>query len=418
MKFDKGKTKDYYLLTTDVENVFINEYMTEAPGDYVKAYLYGLFSSEHGMEIKTSLMAEVLRMDEDRLREAWEYWERMHVIEIEEGEEGPTIRFLNLREQFYTGSDQAEPAASETENLTEPAPDRSLKELAEAGEALVGRPLNGKELQEVASWLKDLNLSKDAILKAIDHCAETGKNNIAYVSKMLMGWDKEGLKSEADVRDYLDRISERQGVYRRILNSLGLRRNITQAEKKLVDSWMDDMHFEMERILEACEKASFTQSPNLRYVNKVLENWKQEADSFGRDVNQRVTVTQNTLNKYYEYLRNQAEKRAEGRKQEVYNKLPEIRQIDMNLQSLSSKISRGLLGGSSVQDMDSVRKEIRDLEKERAILLTENNYALDYTDIKYLCAKCSDTGIDENGQRCTCVKERMGEAELWQNGKL
>ncbi len=418
MKFDKGKTKDYYLLTTDVENVFINEYMTEAPGDYVKAYLYGLFSSEHGMEIKTSLMAEVLRMDEDRLREAWEYWERMHVIEIEEGEEGPTVRFLNLREQFYTGSDQAEPSASESENISEPAPDRSLKELAEAGEALVGRPLNGKELQEVASWLKDLNLSKEAILKAIDHCAETGKNNIAYVSKMLMGWDKEGLKSETDVRDYLDRISERQGVYRRILNSLGLRRNITQAEKKLVDSWMDDMHFEMERILEACEKASFTQSPNLRYVNKVLENWKQEADSFGRDVNQRVTVTQNTLNKYYEYLRNQAEKRAEGRKQEVYNKLPEIRQIDINLQSLSSKISRGLLGGSSVQDMDSVRKEIRDLEKERAILLTENNYALDYTDIKYLCAKCSDTGIDENGQRCTCVKERMGEAELWQNGKL
>ena len=31
MRFDKGKIKDYYLFTTDVENVFINEYMTEAP---------------------------------------------------------------------------------------------------------------------------------------------------------------------------------------------------------------------------------------------------------------------------------------------------------------------------------------------------------------------------------------------------
>ena len=76
------------------------------------------------------------------------------------------------------------------------------------------------------------------------------------------------------------------------------------------------------------------------------------------------------------------------------------------------------MGGSTRQEIDSVKKEIRNLEKDRAILLTENNYALDYTDIKYLCSKCSDTGIDENGQRCSCVKDRMGEAELWQNGKL
>ena len=68
--------------------------------------------------------------------------------------------------------------------------------------------------------------------------------------------------------------------------------------------------------------------------------------------------------------------------------------------------------------MDSVKQEIRNLEKERAILLTENNYALDYTDVKYLCPKCSDTGIDENGRRCSWARERMGEAELWQNGKL
>lgn len=418
MKFDKGKTKDYYLLTTDVENVFINEYMTEAPGDYVKAYLYGLFSSEHGMELKTSLMAEVLRMDEDRLREAWEYWERMHVIEIDEDEDDITIRFLSLREQFYSGEEGAQRALEMAEETEEEPDEDTMRGLVEAGETLMGRPLNGKELQEISSWIKDLSLSREAMLLAVEYCGENGKNSIGYVSKMLLGWDKEGLKTEEDVRKYLDRVSERQGIYRRILNSLGLRRNITEAEKRMVDGWLDDMHFEAERILEACEKASFTQSPNLRYVNKVLENWKQEAETWGRDVNQRVTVTQNTLNKYYEYLRAQAEKRAEGRRQEVYNKLPEIRQIDINLQSLSSKISRGLLGGSSVQDMDSIRKEIRDLEKERAILLTENNYALDYTDIKYLCTKCSDTGIDENGQRCTCVKERMGEAELWQNGKL
>ncbi|MBR4024569.1 MAG: DnaD domain protein [Firmicutes bacterium] len=416
MKFDKGKTKDYYLFTTDVENVFINEYMTEAPGEYVKAYLYGLFCSEHGMELKSALMAEVLHMDEDRLREAWEYWERMNVVAIEEEDDDYTVVFLSLREQLFSGEQGVERAIDMSDEVMDE--DEEFKRLTEAAEDMLGRPLNGRDLQEIDSWTKELGVPGEVIHEAFDYCVEIGKPSINYISKVILAWAKEGLTDRKMVKEYLEKTSERQGIYRRILNSLGLKRNVTEAEKRLVDSWLDDMKFSPERILEACEKAGFTQSPNLRYVNKVLENWKQEADTWGRDVNQRVNVSQNTLNKYYEYLRNQAEKRAEGRRQEVYNKLPEIRQIDINLQSLSSKISRGLLGGSTVQDMNSVRQEIRNLEKERAILLTENNYALDYTDVKYLCPKCSDTGIDENGQRCSCTRERMGEAELWQNGKL
>ena len=416
MKFDKGKTKDYYLFTTDVENVFINEYMTEAPGEYVKAYLYGLFCSEHGMELKSALMAEVLHMDEDRLREAWEYWERMNVVAIEEEDDDYTVIFLSLREQLFSGEQGVERAIDMSDEVMDE--DEEFKRLTEAAEDMLGRPLNGRELQEIDSWTKELGVPGEVIHEAFDYCVEIGKPSINYISKVILAWAKEGLTDRKMVKEYLEKTSERQGIYRRILNSLGLKRNVTEAEKRLVDSWLDDMKFSPERILEACEKAGFTQSPNLRYVNKVLENWKQEADTWGRDVNQRVNVSQNTLNKYYEYLRNQAEKRAEGRRQEVYNKLPEIRQIDINLQSLSSKISRGLLGGSTVQDMNTVRQEIRNLEKERAILLTENNYALDYTDVKYLCPKCSDTGIDENGQRCSCARERMGEAELWQNGKL
>ena len=382
----------------------------------MKAYLYGLFCSEHGMELKSALMAEVLHMDEDRLREAWEYWERMNVVAIEEEDDDYTVVFLSLREQLFSGEQGVERAIDMSDEVMDE--DEEFKRLTEAAEDMLGRPLNGRELQEIDSWTKELGVPGEVIHEAFDYCVEIGKPSINYISKVILAWAKEGLTDRKMVKEYLEKTSERQGIYRRILNSLGLKRNVTEAEKRLVDSWLDDMKFSPERILEACEKAGFTQSPNLRYVNKVLENWKQEADTWGRDVNQRVNVSQNTLNKYYEYLRNQAEKRAEGRRQEVYNKLPEIRQIDINLQSLSSKISRGLLGGSTVQDMNSVRQEIRNLEKERAILLTENNYALDYTDVKYLCPKCSDTGIDENGQRCSCTRERMGEAELWQNGKL
>ena len=416
MRFDKGKTKDYFLLTTDVENVFINEYMPEAPGDFVKVYLYGLFCAEHEIELKPGIMAGALKMSEERVLEALDYWNGLKVLEVSSGED-PSVTFFSLRERMYSPGSSDRIQEPQEEEAEDPE-NRDLRELLDLAEAIVGRPLNARELKEITSWSSELGATRELIREAFEYCSEIGKTSINYISKVVLGWTKEGLRTSDDVREYQEKVSERQGIYRRILNTIGLKRNITEAERRMVDSWFDDMHFALERILEACEKASFTQSPNLKYINKILENWKKEADDLGRDVNQRVTVTQNTLNKYYEYLRNQAEIRAEGRRQEVYNKLPEIRQIDINLQQLSSKISRGLLGGSTRQEIDSVKRDIRNLEKERAILLTENNYALDYTDIKYLCAKCGDTGIDENGQRCSCVKDRMGEAELWQNGKL
>ena len=420
MRFDKGKTKEYYLLTTDVENVYINEYMPDAPGDFVKAYLYGLFCAEHEIDVSLKIMAGALKLSEDRLREALGYWEGIGAIETYSEEGEFSVRFNSLREKLYSaGADRGgytETAITEAEDEEEEA--RKFRELIDYAETLIGRPLNAKELQEINSWDSDLGATEELIRTAFDYCAERGKTGINYVSKVVLGWTSRGLRTQKEIGEYLESVSERQGIYRRILNSLGITRNITEAESRMVDKWIDEMHFSMERIMEACEKASFNPSPNLRYVNKVLENWKQEADDMGRDVNQRVTVNQATLNKYYEYLRNQAEENAEERRQEVYNKIPEIRQIDMNLQQLSSKISRGLLGGSTKQEIDNIKKDMRNLEKERAIILTENNFSLDYTDIKYLCSRCSDTGIDENGQRCSCVKSRMGEAELWQNGKL
>ena len=48
MGFKRETIKDFYLLATDVENIFINEYMPVAPGDFVKVYLYGLLYSQNG----------------------------------------------------------------------------------------------------------------------------------------------------------------------------------------------------------------------------------------------------------------------------------------------------------------------------------------------------------------------------------
>ena len=80
MNFIKEKMKDFYLLDSKVENIFINEYMPAAPGDFVKVFLYASMYAEHGLDMNNETMAKQLGLTEKKTLEAWDYWEKMGAI--------------------------------------------------------------------------------------------------------------------------------------------------------------------------------------------------------------------------------------------------------------------------------------------------------------------------------------------------
>ena len=418
MTFSRGKIKDFYLLTTDVENMFINEYLPEAPGEYVKVYLYGLLYAQLGTEMTHGAMAAQLGLSEKTLADAWSYWEQMGVVKKMPTGTGLMdfdIEYVNLRERMYGNFSATEISGGENYS---PLHNSDIKALFDDIERIMGRTLSSQENAEIASWINQHDATTELVRIAFEYCCERGKANVKYVGKVVLQWNSQGLKRENEIREYIKNLDERQSIYKRVLNSLGLNRNATEAERKMISHWIDDLKFNTERILAACDKTISMASPSLRYVNKVLENWAEEASEQGRDVNQKITVTQTVLNKYYDYLREEAQTAAEKRKQEVYEAVPRIAELDEELLTLGSKLSKGVLTGMTRQHIGETRKLIKLLEEERAVLLTENNFTVDYTDIKYSCDKCSDTGIDENGNRCQCTKERIGEAELWQRKRI
>lgn len=414
MNFTKEKVKDFYLLSTDVENIFLSEYMPTAPGDYVKVFLYGLLYSQNNVEINNRQFALQLQMSEKQVEDAWSYWEqlgivsRKYIINTNEYD----IEFKNLRALMYAGVLNVETVAKE--EMPEAIISEELKDLVYSVEQTIGRTMSPSESLEVASWLNELGATSEVIMGAVEYCIEKGKRGINYMAKVVLQWTKEGFKTKEDVENHISSLEARYGNYKKILQALGLNRAATEAERDMIDSWFDEMDYNMDRVMDACVKASFISSPNIRYVNKVLQNWYEEAKVDGRNVNSKLSISKADLNRYYEHLRKEAEAKAEERKQEIYRNIPRIEDIDRELLELGMSFSRKLLSGNT-EDVERTKKLMELLEEERAVLLTENNYREDYTDIKYACDKCSDTGITEEGTRCSCTKERMGEAELWQN---
>ncbi len=424
MNFKKVDIKDFYLLTTEVENLFINEVLPEAPGDYVKVYLYALMSAENQPELTNERLAQILKLPEDTVLSAWNYFQEAGLIRKKPnnkpGKFNFDIEFVSQRDLLYGNIDKDANFVSFTheEETSDTFYDgEAYREVIAFVEETTGRMLSAKDLKEITSWIDDLGATVDVIEAATTYCTEHMKTNVNYIAKVVMQWTEDGYRTKEDVENHLKTIGERQTCYKRIIQSLGLNRAATSAEKRMIDVWMDEWRYNLDRILEACDKTISTANPNLNYVNKVLENWKKDAAELGRDVNNKLTVNQQVLNSFYEHLREEAKEKARARLEEVYIKLPRIKELDCELKELGTELSMGVLKGLSKEERERLKNAIQKNEAERGALLTENNFALDYTDVKFRCEKCGDTGIDEDGQRCTCVKQRIGEAELWQQSQ-
>ena len=406
MHLNRPKTKEIYLADTPIENIFINEYLPGAPGDYVKVYIYGYMYALLGENLSDKAMAEQLGITEAKLTEAWEYWQGMGVVKLVPGSSGRSVSFVNQKELLYGNQSSADSAD------TEPGESDILKEILEELERVLGRTLSTTELAGILAWINDEHIAPDVIIFAAEYSADRGIPNLNYISKVLHNWISEGLTTIKQVRERAEEMDERHRIYRRIMKALGFsNRNATEPEMKLMDSWIDDMGFNLEQILKAVDETSGIPTPNFKYVNSVLKNWKSKADSRGIDVNRVNKVSGQTLEDYYSYLRESAETAAEQRREEVYGKAPEIKQIEEELGQLNIKRIRLLL---MKQDVSELERRMNSLEEEKAFLLTENGFDMNYMEPRFRCKICKDTGVAADGGRCSCVAERLQEAEIWQ----
>src|SRR5699024_633619 len=92
----------------------------------------------------------------------------------------------------------------------------------------------------------------------------------------------------------------------------------------------------------------------------------------------------------------------EKRVEEIYRKIPAIREIDSAVGARAVERARQLLEGDD-QARNYLKKELEDLGEQRAALLEAYGYPKDYMEMRYVCPDCRDTGY-VNGEKCHCFK--------------
>lgn len=111
----------------------------------------------------------------------------------------------------------------------------------------------------------------------------------------------------------------------------------------------------------------------------------------------------------YDQKRERAEKEYYNRKLQLYTRIPELKEIDKEISLTGVLISKALINNpnSYEEKLAEIHEKMNALKSKRAILLTDNNVARDFSEIKYDCSDCQDTGYLPNGKRCNCLQQAL-----------
>ena len=113
----------------------------------------------------------------------------------------------------------------------------------------------------------------------------------------------------------------------------------------------------------------------------------------------------------YEQIKKEREEEADRKKAEIYAKFPRVEEIDDEIAVAAIRVAGKIADGKhTVEELSNELMEtLKKLKTEKGEIYKKNNIPLDYTDEKFRCEACKDTGYVKN-ERCKCFYEYLAKS--------
>ena len=289
---------------TSVSNIFIDEFMPEANGEFVKVYLYLLRCiGSNAQNCTISAIADLfMHTDKDVLR-ALKYWEKQGVLTLDYDTDNTVcgIHFADLNSN-NTGKEvsvKEVKAVPQTKALStnvkvvskqeEPKPTRKeyslddiknfrknpeISELFFIIEAYLKHPLSSTDTNTVLYWYDELSFTADLIDYLVEYCISKGHSSFRYMDKVALGWAENNITTVEQAKENAVLHSQ---IYYSVMKALGISgRNLVDSEMEYIRKWTKDYAFDNSIILDACKRTiTATHQPSFEYTDSILTNWKK-----------------------------------------------------------------------------------------------------------------------------------------------
>ena len=276
--------------TTSVSNIFIDEYMSGANGEFVKIYLYLLRQlSSVDASFSLSEIADKFEHTEKDVKRALCYWERMQLLHLDyDADENLTaIRLMDALSKTSTASTEITQAVSNSvpntpvkksysaDEIKQFTNQESVTELVFISEQYLGRTLTATDLNTILYFYDELHLSIELIEYLIEYCVSNHHTSIRYIEKVALTWAENRYQTVEQAKQANGQYHQ---VYSTVMKALGISgRNLGSSETAYIEKWKHHLGFSIELIQKACEKTIQTiHEPSFEYTDRILNNWKEQ----------------------------------------------------------------------------------------------------------------------------------------------
>lgn len=267
--------------TTLLENEFIDKYMPEANGEYVKVYLLLLrHLNDPSVSLTVSRIADILDDTEKDVIRALNYWKKLGLLDYESKDERAASKASLAPSDEETEKAKSTPGMK---NITRFKSRKELKELLFVAEQYLGKTLTVTDINTITYFYDELGMSADLIEYLIEYCVENGHKSIHYIEKVALSWSEQKITTIQEAKNKT--ILYNKNCYA-VLNAYGIKgRAPAAAETAYIRRWNEEYGLALEIILEACNRTMNTiHQPNFEYTESILKNWMDKKVKHLKDI--------------------------------------------------------------------------------------------------------------------------------------
>lgn len=294
--------------STIVSNYFIDKFMPDANGEFVKIYLYLLRCVGYNdKSLSISQIADKFNHTEKDVNRALKYWEKVKLIHLDYNErkeiigisildlpaentdqlqKATTIAETAITSETSSASTQSEPTmvanisaktkqkpsytADELKNFKS---NTEIQQLLFIAEQYLEKTLSPNEINTILFFYSELKFPLDLIEYLIEYCVSKGSKSIHYIETVAIAWSQENIGTVNEAK-------ESTNLYNKncfsVFKAYGIKgRNPVDFEVDYIKKWIKEYAFTIEIVTEACKRTiQLVHQPSFEYTDSILTSWK------------------------------------------------------------------------------------------------------------------------------------------------
>ena len=268
MKLEQNE-KPLLFSETIIPDIFFSEHLSELPGDYLKIYLYMIFLSKYGKDIKLTDLSKKLNIPLKAINDGMKFLEEHHLITKK------TTGYIIIDLQEATLHNLYTPNLTMSkEKIEQTSKNKSKSKAIEHINNTYFQGIMGPSwYNDIDIWFRKYCFDEQVMIALFDYCYKRSALHRKYAQTVAEAWGSNKVKTWNDLDTYYQQQESLNKIKKSIAKKLGKYNGLTQYEEAYIENWILNFGYDMNIIEIALKRTTFKQNPTFEYINNIITDW-------------------------------------------------------------------------------------------------------------------------------------------------